>query len=234
MATTLQSIITSARERLIEGTARFWSDAELLGHASLGIRDLWKALKDTNQDYFLTIDETNVSMAANSLTLTGVPTDLAHIRGIEPRSTNSTNVDVFFRPKNYTHPEFAQARRSAAVEPNGVTILYHAIGAGSPVAAPTIYVAPMITSALPLQLAYIPTIGTLTTASTNPIPGETDHAIICWTVAWARAKEREDRSPDAEWLAAYATEKSNLIVSATPRQEDEAKVVEAIFETEWV
>ena len=31
MATTLQSIITSARERLIEGTARFWSDAELLG-----------------------------------------------------------------------------------------------------------------------------------------------------------------------------------------------------------
>ncbi len=234
MATTLQSIITSARERLIEGTARFWSDAELLGHASLGIRDLWKALKDTNQDYFLTIDETNVSMAANSLTLTGVPTDLAHIRGIEPRSTNSTNVDVFFRPKNYTHPEFAQARRSAAVDPAGVTILYHAIGAGSPVAAPTIYVAPMITSALPLQLAYIPTIGTLTTASTNPIPGETDHAIICWTVAWARAKEREDRSPDAEWLAAYATEKSNLIVSATPRQEDEAKVVEAIFETEWV
>lgn len=234
MATTLASIITLARERLIESTARFWSDAELLGHASLGVRDLWKAIKDTNQDYFLTIDETNVSLPANSLTLTGVPADVAHIRAIEPRSTNSTTIDVFFRPKNYTHPEFAQARRSAAVDPNGVTILYHAIGAGSPVGAPTIYVAPMITSALPLQLAYIPTIGTLTTASTNPIPGETDHAIVCWTVAWARAKEREDRSPDPEWLAAYATEKSNLIVSVTPRQEDEAKVVDAIFEQEWV
>jgi hypothetical protein len=53
-------------------------------------------------------------------------------------------------------------------------------------------------------------------------------------MAWARAKEREDRSPDPEWLASYATEKSNLIVSATPRQEDEAKVVDAIFESEWV
>lgn len=232
MSTTLQSLLTSARVHLIETTARFWSDAELLSHAALGVRDLWKALKDTNQDYFLTIDETNVSMAADSGVLTGVPADVSIVRGIEPRS-NSTVVDVFFRPKNYTHPDFALARRAPAQEPSGLRIWYHATQAGAPVAAPTIYVAPKITAALPVALAYIPTIGSLTTASTNPIPGETDQAVICWIVAWARAKEREDRTPDPEWLALYATEKANLVISATPRQEDEPKIVEAMFETEW-
>ena len=233
MATTLSTLVSSARTHLLETTARFWTDAELLDIAQRGIRDLWKTLKDTNQDYFLTIDETNVSLAASTRTLTGVPATVAHIRAIEPRASNSSNVDVFFRPKNYTHPAFAAARRAAAQDPNGLTIWYHLIDAGAPVAAPTIHVAPMITSALPLQLVYIPTLGTLSTSSSNPIPGEADHAVICWTVAWARAKEREDRSPDPEWLGVYATEKANLVISATPRQEDEPKVVDAMFEQEW-
>lgn len=232
MASTLSTLIASARTRLIETTARFWTDAELLDLLQLGVRDLWKAVKDTNQDYFLTIDETNVSLAADSFVLTGVPTDVAVVRSIEPRHSSSL-VDCFFRPKNYTHPAFAQARRAPAQDPNGVTIWYHPIAAGAPVAAPTIQVAPKVTAAVPLLLAYIPTIATLTTASTNPIPGETDNALIAWTVAYARAKEREDRSPDPEWLAIYGTEKSNLLVSIAPRQEDEPKVADAMFELDW-
>jgi hypothetical protein len=49
-------------------------------------------------------------------------------------------------------------------------------------------------------------------------------------VAWARAKEREDRSPDPAWFATYSTDKQSLLTALTPRQEQEEEVVEGLFD----
>lgn len=188
-----------------------------------------------NQHYLATIDVTNVSLAANALALTGVPADVAIVLGIEPR-TPANYVNLFFRPRNYFDPVFQQARTSPAQDPNGLVIWYDLTGAGAPVAAPTVRVAPAITAAVNLQFSYVPTLdaSALTTASSNPIPGETDHMLKCWILAHARAKETEGRVPDATYLGMYEADKAKLVASVLPkRQEDEPEIAEAMFEGYW-
>lgn len=231
MATTIDAIVVNARVHLIETSAFFWTDAELVSHAIAGIRDLWRSITDNYQDYFITVDETNVSQAANSGTLTGVPTDVFRVKGIEPRTLSESQ--ILYYPLDYSHADFQRARSSPAQDPSSSTIYYDLHGTAGPVGAPTIRVAPMSTSQILLRLIYIPTLPTLTGASTNPIPAESDNAVMAWTIAYARAKEREDRAPDSEWLAIYATEKAHILQAITPRQDDENEYVEALFEPYW-
>lgn len=230
MATTLSTIITNARATLLETSAKFWTDAELLNILTDGAKDLWKAIIDVYQDHFFTLSTAgSVSMPADATTLSGVPTDCFRVKLIEP-TTLSSFVNTFFRPKDYGHAEFRLARSEAAVDPRGITIYYDMVAQGPPVGAPTIYVAPKITSAMGVTLGYIRTVGDLTTGSVNPIPGETDMALKAWIIAHARAKEREDRSPDPEWLAIYSTEKQAVLTAVTPREQDEPEYVEGMFE----
>ena len=86
--------------------------------------------------------------------------------------------------------------------------------------------------ALTLRFVYIPTLAALTSASNNPIPGDSDLAIVAFIVAYASAKGKEDRSPDANWLTIYATEKKSIEVAATPRQEQEPRYVKGIWDDE--
>lgn len=232
MATLLSKIVEIARGHLVEATASYWSDAFLLDLAILGVNDLWGAVNDLYQDHFLTIDATNVSQAANATSLAGVPADVFRIHLIEPR-TLSTNVGLFYEPKDYGHPDFVRARGQSAIDPTDGTIYYDVMAAGAPIGAPTIVVAPIVSSAVLLRLVYVPTVGTLTLASNNPIPGASDNALVSWVVAYARAREREDRAPDSEWLTAYKTEKVNLLNRLQPRQAQEPQVAEAFFETYW-
>lgn len=231
MATTLDTIVARARIHLIEPTASFWSDAELVQHAIHGCQDLWRSFIDNYQDYFLTIDETNVTQDANATSLTGVPQDVFRVRGIEPRTLVDSN--LLYVPLDFTHADFLRARACPASEASNKTIYYDLVGTSAPVGAPTIRVAPASTGQILLRLIYIPTLPTLTGASNNPIAGETDNAIMAWVVAYARAKEREDRAPDSEWLAIYATEKQHILQAATPRQDDDNDYVEALFEPYW-
>lgn len=235
MATTLGTIITRARRALVETNPRFWSDQELLDIAIEGVQDLWKSVKSVNQHYLATIDSTNVSLAANAFQLTGVPADVAIVLGIEPR-TPASHLNAFFRPRNYFDPVFQQARTQDAQDPNGLVIWYDLTGAGAPVAAPTVRVAPSISSAMNLQFSYVPTLDTSawTTATTNPIPGETDHMLRCWIMAHARGKETEGRVPDPVYLGMYEQDKAKLVASVLPkRQEDEPDVAGAMFEEFW-
>lgn len=233
MSTTIQTLVDISRRHLLEATAKFWTDAELVALANRGIRDLWRAIQDNYQDYFLTVDTTLVSMAASTGTLNGVPADVSIVRGIEAR-TLTAYPSLHFRPKNYTHADFQTARAQSAIDPvNGGTIWYAPVGAGAPVGAPTIYVAPQVNSEVLLRFIYVPTFAEKAIGDTNPIPGESDQAIIAWIVAYARAKEREDRAPDEGWLGVYATEKKNILVALTPRQQDEEDVAEAFFEPYW-
>jgi hypothetical protein len=219
-------------------SAPFWSSAELIDLAVLGIKDLWGHFIDLGQEHFLTIDATNVTLAPNTSTLTGVPTDVFRVYLIEPADLSSTSSARYlqFVPRDYNSADFTAARSrslsTTVADQNGsslTTIFYAVMAAGPPVGTMMIAVAPMITDTLALRLVYIPTVATLTSASSNPIPGESDQAIIAYMVAFARAKEREDRSPDPNWLTIYKTERDHLMTRATPRQVQEPEVVEDFF-----
>lgn len=234
-ATIISTIITNSRAKLKETTASFWTDAELLEDIKLGVNDLWGAIVDLNQEHFQTIDITNVSVAASATSLTGVPADTFRVLLIEPVDTTPgvAGANLLFRPKDYNSPEFINSRQLTAQDVGSGRVIYYTLTQpGAPVAAPTVLVSPKLTAAVTLRFVYIPTPGAaaLTTASNNPIPGESDNALRAWCIAYARAKEREDRSPDPNWLAIYATEKQNLLVRMTPRQTQEPEIVDSIFE----
>jgi hypothetical protein len=238
MATLISTIVARARVRMIETTASFWTDAELLDHARNGVHDLWGAILDLHQEHFLTIDETNVTLATSATTLTGVPSTLFRLHTIEVKNATSSSTvqGLTFVPRDYNHPDFTAARGQTAQDPNNLTVFFALIGAGAPVAAPTVCVAPLVTlsASLLLRVAYVPTIAITAAGDTNPIPGESDFAIENWILAHALGKQSEGGLvPNPEFLALYATDKKNLLVRLTPRQTVEADYVEAFLEEYW-
>ena len=90
-----------------------------------------------------------------------------------------------------------------------------------------------LSAAVLLRLTYVPTLAAIVVGGNNPIPGESDNALIAWTTAYAMAKEADDATPDAGWLTIYGTEKTNILTSLTPRQTDDDDVAEAFFEDLW-
>jgi hypothetical protein len=235
MSSLFSDLILPIRNHLVEPTAKFWTDAELTALEIAGARDLWRDVVDLKQEHYLTVDATNVSMVANATSLTGVPADVHKVYMIEPRdlSVNGSNHGLLFKPSEYNDQTFQLARSRDAIDPTNDTIYYAVTQQGAPVAAPTILVAPKVTSTVLLSFSYVPSLGTLTASSTLPVPGEADNAIIAWTVAFARAKEREDRSPDPAWLSVYATEKAHLLQSLGLRQYQEPSYVNATFSEYW-
>ena len=127
------------------------------------------------------------------------------------------------------------AQQAQTIDPTNANIYYAITGIGAPVAAPTIHIAPTVNSAVAIRFVYIPTLAVsgYTVSSTVPIPGEADNALIAWTIAYARAKERDDQSPDPGWIAIYATEKQNLLQSSGQRQLQEPSFAKAMFEEYW-
>ena len=219
-------------------TNAFWTDAELLDYATRGVTDLWAAILDLHQEHYMTVDETNVSLAASAAQLTGVPSDTFRVLLIEPRDTTNANAhrNIRFVPRKFNSADFVNARAMSPIDPSGDSVIYYTLqGAGSPVSAPTVLTAPKLTSALALRFVYAPTLGvsSYATTSTNPVPGESDNALVAWIVAFARGKERTDKSPDPGWLSIYSTEKQSLLTRMTPRQEQEPEYVEGMFEGLW-
>lgn len=233
MSTLISALITNARTTLNETSATFWTDAELLVHAIDGIKDLWKAILDLDKGHFVVIDDTHVSLAANSSSLTGVPTDVFRIESLEVQDLSTANSvqNCTFEYRRLNDADFQSARSLDAQDPSGQTIFFSLLNAGAPVGAPTVEVAPQITATVPLRLIYTQTVGPLTSASTNPIPGESDHALQCWIIAHALAKEREDAMPHPGWLQMYATDKATILKSLTPRQTQDVETADALFES---
>lgn len=236
MSTLISSLIASARTSLNEsGSAVFFTDAELLDYAQRGIRDLWRRINDKEVDYFIVIDDTNVTLPANTAALAGVPADVFRVVAVEPRvvGPDNPNKGLIFKPRPYTHPDFVQARAIGLRDPRHTVVFYAVMFQGAPVAAPHIQVAPQVRDAVDLRLVYNQTFAALLTSSANPIPGESDNAVICWIVVYAKARDRDDQAPDPEWLALYNTEKQNLVRELSPRSIQEPEVVEALFEDAW-
>ncbi len=219
----------------------FWSEQELLDILILGCKDLWRGIIDLHQGHFTTIldDQTCIYPAGatgTTTSFTGVPADCFRILMIEPHSLGDDSASAtlrwtYFKPKQFHSQSFQSARSQSVVNPSQPTTIYYDIlNAGSPVAAPSIVGAPPVSSAIPIRLVYVHTLATLVETDTNPIPGESDNALIAWTVAWAFAKQREDRTPDPGWLAIYSTDKQGLLTALTPRQEQEEEIVEGMFD----
>lgn len=235
MTTKVSETITQVRAFLCETSPRFWSDAELQDHYRRGVNDLWGAILDLHGDHYLKVVEDGSVLLRSGLTsISGVPEDCFRIQLIEPLdiSESGSARSVMFVPKKYKSDEFAGARTMGTVDvtnASGRIIYYHLSGVGPPIDKPTVLIAPKISSTLPLRLAYNPTLK-FDPNGPNPVPGESDNALYAWTIAYARAKEREDRSPDANWIQIYATEKQLMLTRLTPRQEQEPEVVDDLFQ----
>lgn len=235
MATLLSSLITAVRFKLQEPTARHWSDAELLDDLNRGIADLWRGINELRQKHFCTL-ATGITQAANATTLTGMPADVVRIHSLEPADVSSTGTGRLLRYeyKPYQHPVFQSARSSDSVDPaTGGVVYFDLTEAGGPVEAPIVYVAPKLSSAVSLAAMYVPSLAALTASDANPIPCGSDNALIAWTVAFARAKERPDRAPDPVWLQVYATEKKAIIIACDERQDQDQETADALFEPYW-
>lgn len=132
------------------------------------------------------------------------------------------------------HPDFQRARALSTQDPSyGNKIFYDLHGAGSPIGAPTIRVAPAVSAEILLRLVYVPTLAEITPDDTNPIPGESDAALVAWATAYVLGKQNEDQQPDSGWLTIYGNEKKNILTSLTPRQTEDEEVAEAFFEDLW-
>lgn len=233
MATLMSQILVMARDRLNEPVPAFWSNPELLRYANAGVRDLWRRLGATNQNFFHQISVA-VTQDINATQLTGVPTNVATIHGLEPVDMQTFN-SLYYRRKDYNHPDFMSARAANAVYPtSGGTVFYAPTQAGAPVAAPVILVSPMLSVQVALRLTFTPTIGTqLVATDPNPIPGESDKAIVDWTVAYAKGKQTKSQTPDKDVLALYMSEVESITGSQSPRDDSEPEVAEAMFEEWW-
>lgn len=235
MPTTIAQIEALARKRLVEDTPVFWSSEELTDIIILGIKDLWRDIVDVKAEHFLTINETDVYVGVNNPVLQGVPADVHKVYLIEPipESNDFSRSQIKFTPKEYNHPSFQGARtKESTSEPFG-EILYAVMGAGAPVGAPEIRIAPKLNARVNLSFAYVPTLEAMVNGSYVPIPGEADNALIAWTVAYARAKERSDRSPDPSWIGVYVAEKKTLIHTLDQRQFQEPLITDGTFDALW-
>jgi hypothetical protein len=236
MPTSLSAIETLVRATpLIEPVAKYWTSTELQALINQGIKDLWRSIVDLKQEHYLTIDDTNVILPANSSVLVGVPNDVHKVYMVEPRdlTQNGSNRGLMFQPRDYNSDVFQMARSTGAIDPVNGVIYYAVHKQGAPVNAPEIRVAPQVTSTVPISFCYVPSLVTLPPEGIVPIPGEADNALVAWTVAYARAKERDDRSPDPAWLAIYANEKQNILQSLGLRDYQENTFAEAVFENYW-
>lgn len=235
MPTTIAEIEATVRERLVEPSPNYWSSDELTKIVILGIKDLWRSIVDLKAEHYLTINDSDVYVKANTSELQGVPNDVHKVYMIEPifSTTDASRSSLSFTPKEYNHPDFNAARmRNTISEPFG-ELLYAVTGTGAPFGAPTIRIAPQLSTEIRLSFSYVPTMETLVNGSYIPIPGEADAALIAWTVAFARAKETEDHAPDQGWLGAYSAEKQNLLHSLGLRQLQEDTITDGVFDGLW-
>jgi hypothetical protein len=219
----------------------FWTEQELLDLLILGCKDLWKGIVDLHQGHFVKIDDTGTVIypagtSGVTTSFTGIPEDCFRVLMVEPKDLGATGSTVIrsFRPRQFQSRTF-QAARAMSVQDSSswLEIYYDILNAGSPVGAPLLVGAPPVSSAVPIRLTYVKTLPTLVETDYNPIGGESDNALIAWTVAYAKAKENEQRMPDAGWLAIYSTEKQGLLTVSTPRQEQEEEEVESLFGDCW-
>lgn len=236
MSTQLQTIITMSRDRLNEpaARARFWSDAELLRYMNRGIRRLWRRLKATNNNFFHQIS-VSVTQDVNATQLTGVPTNCTQVHGLEPVDLATFNA-LRYEKRDYNHRYFQAARAADnSVDPlNGSTIYYDITQQGAPVAAPVILVSPKLSTQVTLRLTFTPTIGAeLIATDPNPIPGESDDALMHYTVAYAKGRQQSSQLPDAQELAMFKELADEICGSETPRDDSEPEVTESMFEDWW-
>src|SRR5262245_56084625 len=201
---------------------QFWTDDELLAHTIAGCKDLWRALVDLHQDHFVRIN-TDVVLPAAADALVGVPPDLFRILFLHPRDAlaDGTSRLIRFHRASLTSTDFISAMTRSSIDVSSGGVIYYAlVNAGSPVMTPEIHNAPRVGTAVACRLVYVPTLpGTLTVESFNPIPGESDHALMAWTAAYALGKQNPDGTfaPDPIWLQVYATEKESIKIVTEPR-----------------
>lgn len=235
MPSTFAEVQTTVRERLSEPTPIFWSESEIHNILTAGAKDLWRSVVDLKQEHYLRVNDTDVYIPAGSDQMAGVPADVHKVYLIEPRdlTTSGVRTSLLFTPRDFNHDDFRGAKANGTIYPPFGQVFYAIMGQGAPTSSPVIKIAPMLSADVTLTFTYVPSLEPMQLESTIPIPGEADNALVAWGVAYARAKESEDRAPDSNWLSIYSTEKTNLLHSLGLRQYQEPTVTDGLFDALW-
>lgn len=240
MPTPLGAIVARTRTQILAplvqsgaiGPDQFWADDELLAHTLAGCKDLWRALVDLHQDHFVRVNTTVVLPAAADA-LVGVPPDCFRILLLHPLRVPDGSTPIRFQRASLTSVDFTSALMQPTLEvSSGGRVYYALVNAGSPVMTPEIQVAPRVGVAVACRLVYVPTLPTLTADSFNPIPGESDHALMAWTAAYALGKQSPDGTltPDTTWLQVYSTEKGSILIVTEPRDASSPSIIRGVFD----
>lgn len=193
-----------------------WTQDELMDLMNLAFRDLWRDILDLGEDYFQTVDASNVSQASSATTISGVPADVHRILQIEPRDLSAI-AGLKYEPRPFAAPDILVQRALASAAPSAKTHYFVVHGSAAPSAAPTIQVSPKVSSNILLTMVYIATLATKVSTDTNPIPGESDQAVVAFTMAYALCKKSPDRQPDPKWIRTFELEKERLLDSLEDR-----------------
>lgn len=211
-----------------------WDDDELLGHARKGISRLWRRIVDVYENHFMTIDSTSAFIDAGATSISGIPDDCYRVVLVEPRviGPSSSNPGLIFKPKKWQDPLFLNARAQAPITPSEGIVYYQLHEQGPPIGPPVVRIGPTLASSMLLTIAYNQRIAVeaLDEDDDNPIPGDADHALTCWIVAHAKAKDREDQRPDQGWMSDFEKETYTILTSLAPRQSQEQEHVEGFLE----
>lgn len=231
-STPIDNLIYQVRTQLREPIPAFWSDNELVTWMNNGARILYRAIVDLYQDYFNVIDESSCFIEAGQKMIWGIPEDVYKVVMIEPRvlGEQSTTRGLIFKPRGWTDPAFVQARARPARPPQNTVVYYTLMKAGAPVGPPEIRIAPVLTDGVLLTVTYVHAYQPFCTADRNPIPGESDAALVHYTLAHALAKERGETEPDAAQLALFGTERTDILTRLDIRQLQESQVALGMFE----
>ena len=240
MPTPLGAIVSRTRTQILAPLVQsgaisrdeFWTDDELLAHTIAGCKDFWRAIVDLHQDHFVKIN-TQLFLPAAADALVGVPPDLFRILVLHPLTTGDSGTPIRFRRASLTSTDFTTAMTRAPLDgSNGGLVYYALVNAGSPVMTPEIQVAPRVSGRVACRLVYVPTLPPLSAESINPIPGESDHALMAWTAAYALGKQNPDGTfaPDTTWLQVYSTEKGSILVVTEPRDASSPSIIRGVFD----
>ena len=236
--TTLNTLLTELRADLDERSPGIWSDTDLARWLNHGIHKTIIGIKSVREDYFVkrmrssdadltifgsTYDPSNIAMV-NGTTVYTLPDDLLEIRSFEPLNQTDRDDGILFLPKDFSESAFSSARRTAGTD-SRKWYYYDQYGTNQ------LLIAPAPQAAIATEMFYV-------SITQEYALGDTISTLPPWAFnavkeyAYYRALKSQNHPDTNNALARFKDELSDTRSLATPRNSQEPRFVEGVFDSE--
>jgi hypothetical protein len=235
---TVYDVLQRVRVDLHEPVAAVWSDADIVQWINAGIyrvmvrlkgvRDDWATRRMRSTDSAETINGTtynpsNLQITAGT-TIYTLPPNLLEIRTLEPLNQSDINAGIKFLPRDMSSIEWINMNREQPT--TQVVYFYDLYGTNS------LRITPTPTATIDTEMYYIaaPSADLGISEEITQIPVWALHAVEQYAVYRAM---RAINHPDANSeLARADREIAEMVSMASPRETNDPKIVEGIFDEE--